>query len=146
METGEINKRAAKFKPRFKVTRQQVDFYRKTRAVDMQQIKQEEEFDALRSGLALREERVKVLQDLAGMLQADLLVNEKTMAGHGKGTGDRRHVQVSEFNAAEVLHLRGLLDDIATEVGDRVRRQESDREERSAPDSRAEIRFYGIVG
>lgn len=127
LETGEINKLAAKFKPPFRVTRQQVDHYRKTRAVDLGKIKEAGEYDALKTGLSLKEERVKLLHDLAALLASDIFQNDLLWTNEVKGIGSGalfEKVNYKEFNASEVRELRATLEDIAAEVGDRIRRQE----------------------
>lgn len=127
LETGEINKLAAKFKPPFKVTRQQVDYYRKTLGVKIDEIIAAGETNALVTGLSVKENRVKLLHDLAEMLRADLLENGKAWLEESKGIGSGENyerIDYETFNAAEVAQLRGVLDDIASELGDRVRKQE----------------------
>jgi hypothetical protein len=118
LESDEINKRAAKFKPRFKVTRQQVDHYRKTRQTKLGELKEAGEFDALRTGLAKVQARVKLLQDLAEKLRTDLFDNELLWLEQAKSVGTERFYY-RDFNASEVLQLRGVLDDIAQEIGER---------------------------
>jgi hypothetical protein len=126
LETDEINKRAAKFKPHFTVSRSQVDWYRKTRRVNLGEIQHEGEADALTSGLAVKENRVATLQKLANRLLEDLLGAEdknRLWLDMVKGIGSHdnyERVEYQEFNRSEVEALRGLLDDIATEVGGRV--------------------------
>lgn len=121
LASDEINQRAAKWKPRFSVTRQQVDHYRKTRKVDIDKLKESGEFNALKRGLALVNERVQLLQDLADKLKFDLF----DAAGKGLWLANKKAVGMTtvfdyeEFNSAEVAQLRGVLDDIAQEVGER---------------------------
>ncbi len=127
LESGEINKRAAKQKPPFNVTRQQVDHYRKTREVDLQTLKQTDEHSALSSGLALRAERVKLLQDLAARMSDDLLNKNLLWLDQAKGIGSQENyerIDYQEFNSAEVAQLRGVLDDIAQEVNERIKKHE----------------------
>ena len=127
LESDEINKRAAKFKPKFKVSRQQVDHYRKTRKVDIAEVKKSGEFNALTSGLALSEKRVQLLQELAEKLRADLFENKRLWLDQVKGIGSMQNyerVEYQEFNAAEVAQLRGVLEDIALEVGERSKTME----------------------
>lgn len=125
LETDEINKRAARFKPRFKVLRSQVDYYRKTRGLQLDEIQQTGETDALRTGLALKENRVAKLQRLADRMLADLLEHDRWWLLQVKGIGhgeNYERVEYYEFNKAEVDALRGVLDDIAAEVGERIRK------------------------
>lgn len=127
LESGEMNKRAAKHKPPFKVTRQQVDYYRKTRHVDLQTLKQADEHSALSTGLALRAERVQLLQDLAARMSDDLLKKNLLWLDQAKGIGSQENyerIDYQEFNSAEVAQLRGVLDDIAQEVNERIKKHE----------------------
>ena len=127
LETGEINKRAAKFKPAFSVTRQQVDYYRGTRDVSIDDLKENGEYDALKSGLAIKENRVKLLEELAQLLKVDIFQNNLLWLEQAKGLGSGENYErydYREFNTQEVAQLRGILDDIAAEVGERVRKQE----------------------
>ena len=127
LESGEINKRAAKHKPPFEVTRQQVDHYRKTRDVDLSKVKAQEEFTALKSGLALKVNRVQVLQELATQMSNDLHKAGLLWLDQVKGIGGAENferVEYKEFNTAEVQQLRGVLDDIAAEVNERIKTHE----------------------
>jgi hypothetical protein len=122
LETDEINKRAAKFKPRFKVSKQQVGFYRSSRGNSLKEIQQADEYQALKQGLALRLERVKALNGLADAMLVDLLPTDKRdgklWLTNKKAVGMSVH-EYQEFNKAEVDALRGVLDDLAKEVGER---------------------------
>ena len=127
LETDEINKRAAKFKPRFQVLRSQVDWYRKTRGVKLEEIKAADETSALKTGLALKENRVDRLQQLANLLIADLFENKLLWTDEVKGIGGAdnfERIDYKEFNKAEVDALRGVLDDIAAEVGQRIKKSD----------------------
>ena len=127
LESGEINKRASKFKPPFQVTRQQVDHYRKTRDMSIAEIKDADENSALKTGLSLKENRVKLLHELAEKLRVDLFDNELLWTEDAKGIGNGptwERIDIRVFNAAEVRELRATLEDIASEVGERVKRQE----------------------
>lgn len=121
LQTDEINERAAEFDPPFEVSRQHVDHYRSTRAADIQAIQQAGEYDALTTGLALRGERVRKLQRLAALLEEDIFgdrlwVDQVKMVSSGEKA---KEVNYEEFNAAEVKQYRGILDDIAKEMGHR---------------------------
>ena len=100
LETDEINARAAKFKPPFSVSRQQVDFYRKSRGVKIKEIVAASELDALCTGLSIRESRVAILQEVTSKL---LLMVRASV----------------DFDEPQYRQLRGLLDDIAKETGGR---------------------------
>lgn len=124
MQTDEINEKAALFKPPFNVSRQQVDWYRKTRKIDLEAIAAVDENNALTTGLSLKEERVKKLQQLAALMEKDLLGGFLWLE-QVKSIGSRAFSQVveyEEFNKSEVDAYRGVLDDIAKEVGGRVQR------------------------
>lgn len=125
LTTDEINARAAKFKPKFKVSRSQVDFYRKSRDTKLNEIKEAGEMDALTTGLALKDKRVEVLQKLADRMVTDLLPAELKdsllWVQQAKTVANEKYTYL-EFNKPEVDTLRGVLDDIAAEVGDRVKK------------------------
>jgi hypothetical protein len=129
LETDEINTRAADFAPPFKVTRQNVLQYRKSRGLRLEEIQEQGETTALTSGLALKENRVAKLKLLADKMLKDLLAKdtEKWWLLQVKGIGrgdDFERVEYYEFNKAELDALRGVLDDIALEVGDRVKKSD----------------------
>jgi len=126
LDTREINGRADDLEPPFHVSRAQVDYYRRTRGIKLQEIAQSAEYDALKTGLALKEERVKRLTLLAALLEEDLFggvlwTNDVKMIGSGDY---QEKIEFEEFNASEVIQYRGVIDDIAKEVGGRVQRQE----------------------
>ena len=127
--TDEINRRASSLKPPFHVLRSQVDYYRKSRGVKLEEIQEQGEHSALTTGLALKENRVAKLKLLADKMLADLLPTdtEKWWLLQVKGIGSRENyerVEYFEFNKAELESLRGVLDDIAAEVGDRVKKSD----------------------
>ena len=126
LQSDEINDRAAQFDDPFSVTRSQVQFYRERRAVDIKTIQAAGEYDALTTGLALRAERVRRLQQLAALMEKDLF-GGFLWTDQVKALGSGEFMQVvdyEEFNTAEVQQYRGVLDDIAKEVGDRKVKQE----------------------
>jgi len=125
-QTDEINAQAAEFEPPFSVSRQQVDYYRKTREVDIGAILAAGEQEALTEGLATKSERVKKLKQLASLMEKDLFGGFLwTEQVKGVGSGDIAEiVDYEEFNRSEVDAYRGVLDDIAKEVGHRATRQE----------------------
>lgn len=121
LQSDEINKRAAVFDPPFSVIRQAVDHYRKTRRLNIKDIQAISEKNALTKGYALKEHRVYKLSLLASLLEKDLFGGFLwTEDRKGVGSGDIAEiVDFEEFNKAEVDAYRGVLDDIAAEVGDR---------------------------
>jgi hypothetical protein len=121
LETGEINERAAKFKPPFDVSRAQVDYFRSTRAADLKAIQAASETQALTSGYALKEARVMALQTLANLMYRDLTsgflwLDQVKALGAGP---TMEIVDYEDFNTAEMQQLRGVFDDIAKELGHR---------------------------
>jgi hypothetical protein len=126
LKTDEINLKAAEFEPPFSVSRALADYYRKTRNVKIGELMQSGDYDALKTGLALKAERVNKLAQLAGLMELDLFgdvlwVSDVKMIGSG---AYQERVEFDTFNAAEVQQYRGVLDDIAKEVGDRAQRNE----------------------
>jgi len=122
--TDEINAITATFKPPLQVTRQQVDGYRKRLEPKISEILKERELSPLMTGIAIKENRISLLQQLAEEMKKDLLekkrmwvVNNYRMVGRGE---DAVLMEYEEFNQAEVNQLRGVLDDVAKEVGGRV--------------------------
>lgn len=125
-ETDEINKLAREFDPPFTVSRRQAAYYRETRGVDLADIKRAGEEDALDEGLALKGERVRRLKQLAALMERDLFGGFMWLDQvKGVGSGDIAEiVEYEEFNGAEIAAYRGVLDDIAKEMGHRAQRQE----------------------
>lgn len=124
--TPEINELAAKFKPPFSVVKQQVDYYRRTRNVELDTIRRMDEREALAEGYAKKEERVHKLSILAALLENDLfggMLWLDDVKGVGAGAAAIT-VDFEKFNDGEVAAYRGLLDDIAKEVGGRVTKQD----------------------
>ncbi|MET0646985.1 MAG: hypothetical protein ABW208_10220 [Pyrinomonadaceae bacterium] len=140
LASDEINDRAATFKPPFEVSRQQVDFYRSSRGVRLDELKEESESEALRTGLALKEGRVEALNDLAERLRAELLAEGpagRLWLPRQKALGSGASMQVVEeehFNLVEINALRAVLDDIAKEMGARTyERRDAAAEEDEQP-------------
>jgi len=86
--------------------------------------------EILETGYALSHERVAALKMLADRLLGELTaegddsrlwVTGVKQLGGGKGA---QRVEIERFNAAEVEQFRGLLDDVAREMGERVKRTE----------------------
>lgn len=126
LQSDEINERAATFDPPFSVSRQQVDYYRKTRHIDLETIAKIDEKTAMVEGYALKEYRVYKLSMLAALLERDLFGGFMWLDQvKGVGSGEvAQIVEYEEFNKAEVDAYRAVLDDIAKEVGGRVTKQE----------------------
>jgi hypothetical protein len=82
-----------------------------------------ERVDALTQGFAVKAERIQALNDLAETLLAEVGDEERRWLRDVKsiGAGDNaERVETERFNAPLVHEFRGLLDDIAAEVGGRV--------------------------
>lgn len=127
MESGEINKRALKHDSPFEVSRGHIQYYRRTRKLDIEEIIRIGEYKALNEGLALKSIRVEKLKKIANMLEDDLFENDLLWTDQVKGVGAgpaAEVVEYEEFNRSEVDALRGVYDDIAKEVGGRVHKQE----------------------
>jgi hypothetical protein len=126
LQSGEIGERALTFDPPFRVSRQQIDYYRKTRKIDLDAIAHISEQTALTEGYALKEHRVFKLSLLAALLEKDLLGGLLwTDQVKGVGAGPIAEiVEYEEFNNAEIAAYRGVLDDIAKETGGRITKQE----------------------
>jgi len=126
LQSDEINGKTAQFDEPFSVSRQQVDYYRKSYAIDLEAMKRAGREDALTEGLALKSERVRKLKQLAALMEQDIFGGLLwTTEIKGVGSGDIAEiVEFEEFNGAEVVQYRGVLDDIAKEVGERVQKSE----------------------
>lgn len=127
LRTDEINARAKTLENPFTVTRQHVDYYRKKKGVDINKLRLSSEHSALNSGLAIAANRVALLKRIAERITDDLFNKELfwTEMAKGIGTGaDYERIDYETFNAAEVSQLRGVLDDIAQEVGERIQRKD----------------------
>jgi len=125
-QSDEINGRAASFDPPFTVSRQQVDYYRDSRKVDIDAIRSIDEKTALVAGYALKEHRVYKLSLLAALMEKDLIGGFMWLDQvKGVGSGDIAElVDYEEFNASEIVQYRGVLDDIAKETGGRAQKTE----------------------
>jgi len=129
--SDEINARAANFEEPFKVTRQNVDQYRKSRAVEIEDLRKKSEHEALNQGLAIVANRVMKLQQLAKVIELDILSGDRDaiwlpqVKSIGNGL-NAREVEYEEFNRSEFETYRGLLDDIAKETGGRIQKADVD--------------------
>lgn len=119
----EIRARCEAFDPPFSPTRKIVDRYRQAAGVQLAALIAAGERTALNTGLALREVRVAKLRRLARKMEKDLLRDGKLWTDDAKTVAkDPYHYKL--FNRAEVEAYRGVLDDIAREVGGRVSKLE----------------------
>lgn len=109
LQSNEINERAALFDPPFDVSKSQVSGYRTSRHIQIQELIKEYENEALNVGLAKKNIRVFELQKLAKFIQKEL---------YKEGT------EWSKDTKAMIDALRGVVDDIAKEMGGRVHKTE----------------------
>ena len=114
----EINDRAAKFDPPFEVEWLQLKHARKRAGKRFSELREQFEKEALSEGLARRAVRIRRLAELAEKIEEDFYENKRLWVKEPKQVGDKV-IDVERFNAAEVKEYRGLLDDIAREIGDR---------------------------
>ncbi len=128
LQSDEINARAIEFLPPFSVSPPQVTYYRKTRDNDIKALVKAGEQEALSEGLALVGERVTKLKQLAALMERDLFGGFLWLDQiKGIGSGDAaKLVEYEEFNKPEVDAYRGVLDDIAKEVGHRTQKRAVD--------------------
>ena len=126
LQSDEINALAAELDPAFVVSRRQVSYYRDTRNIEIGALIKAGEQKALTEGLALKAERVVKLKQLAALMEKDLLGGFLWLDQvKGVGSGDvAQIVDYEEFNKGEVDAYRGVLDDIAKEMSQRVQRSE----------------------
>jgi hypothetical protein len=119
-ESDEINKRAARFKPPFKVSRRTVTHYRQTRGTDLEEIKEAAETDALKTGYAIREKRVADMQLLAEKMFGELTREGDNLfwTTQAKTVANEKYDYL-KFNRSEIEAFLHILDDIAKEVGER---------------------------
>jgi hypothetical protein len=123
LDSKEINDKAAVFSQPFTVSRQQVDYYRKTRHAKFNKLKEEYENKGLNEGLARVAVRVTKLKELAALLEKDLFNQDLIWLSDKKGVGTGTVAEIydfEKFNKSEVDAYRDVLNDIAIEVGDRV--------------------------
>ena len=100
-----------------------MQYYKSTREMQLKAIKQIDEKTAMTEGYALKDHRVYKLSLLAALLEKDILGGVLWM-NDVKGVGAGPAAEVVEFeyfNKAEVEAYRGVLDDIAAEVGGRIK-------------------------
>ena len=104
LKDGEIIRRASEQVPPFKLTKQNIskNYRRHTERRIREMRSQEEEDSILRTGLALRENRVRELEELYRLAMEDV-----------------RHSKDGRVRQGMANVCRGCLDDIAKELGER---------------------------
>lgn len=126
IKSNEMNRRAAAEVPPFKLTRQQVQYYRDTRDQDIKEISKRREFKALNTGLALKSERIEKRKELAALLEEDLFDDRLWLTRIKSVGGGPNFFQFEEeeFNKGEVDAYLATLNDIAREQGHLVHKAE----------------------
>lgn len=121
--TREIKLRMANFDPPFALGHATLYNFINRHNPTIGELRRTKDEEAMHSGLAVKANRLQALFDLAKMLEDDLKLKGKLwlLRVKGIGSGDNyERVVEEEFNAPEVLQLRGVYDDIAKEVGARI--------------------------
>jgi hypothetical protein len=123
LKSDEINKRASQFSPPFSVSRAAVTKGRKKKQIDLKTLQVISDNSALATGYALKEYRVQKLALLAELLERDILGDKIWLEQRkGVGSGDIAEIfDYLEFNKGEIDAYRGVLDDIASETGGRIK-------------------------
>lgn len=119
---SEINSRAGKFKPAFRVSRQLLSYYRQTVAGPELERRKAANAAAFARGFALKEKRIQALDKLAREVLKDLKSTGLWLLQGIETTGqgdDKEYHRIEKFNSAELDAFRSLLDDIAREQGAR---------------------------
>lgn len=99
--------------------------YRKKAGPKVEEIMKQKETSALKEGLAIRENRVATLQWLADIMQKDIidgklwLKKSKTITTVGGEEEKELLIDEPIYNHQLANQFRGVLDDIAKEMGDR---------------------------
>jgi len=120
LSTSEINKLAEKCDPPFTVARQQVSDYKKRYTPVVKAMIEAKQSSPLKEGLAIKENRIALLQQLADAMRRDLIDNDKTWIVERVVTVGNQPVEIEGFNHQEMNQMRGVLDDLAKETGGRT--------------------------
>jgi hypothetical protein len=125
----EIKERAAKEDPPFDVDWNQIKWARQRLNVGIRKMREQEASEVLISGLPRMVERIRQLEALYDKHLALIIARGEEMAGEIAGgetgllvrdyKGRNADVAVYKYDGALVKEMRGILDDIAREVGDR---------------------------
>ena len=103
-----------------------MDYYRGSRKDIIKELTKKAELNALTEGLALKASRVAVLKALAAKLAEDIF-GESYWLDDVKAIGSGKHFEkvfTERFNDPLVMQLRGVLDDLAKEMGERKQKVE----------------------
>lgn len=120
---GEIREKCAAFEEPFKPSANAIQSYRTILGVKINDLIAKGELTALNTGLALRENRVKALQQLAEKMHRDLFKENLVWIDDAKTVAQERY-DFKQFNKAQIDAYLRILDDIAKETGGRVTKVE----------------------
>ena len=104
--------------------------------------------EVLETGFGVAHERVRVLKELGEILIGELRDPLRRWVREPKWLGSRENgemVEIERFNAAEVEQFRGILDDIAKEIGGRKFKAELTGKDGGAIETAGEIRIEHTV-
>lgn len=127
LTTREMNALASAQKPPFSITPSEAYYYRVSRQIDVTQALKMRESEAFNSGFAKKENRVIALNNLGQRIYEELGREGGMWLNMVKGIGsgqDYERIEYVEFNRAQIEAFRNILDDVATELGQRVRRSD----------------------
>ncbi len=110
MGLGEINRRASEFEPPFQVSAYAIKYYRAKFGIDLHLLTQRDAQEAINTGLGNVAARKEVLEIAEAALREELFENGSLTVETRGGV---------RFNAPMFREWRGLIDDIAREVGGR---------------------------
>jgi hypothetical protein len=122
LTSRQINQRAAKYVDPFHVGNEIVYYYRTYKGLEISAMRRLQESNAFNTGLALRAKRIERLNVVAEILYDHLVNDDGMWIEKLRSLGNNGTTLDVEFNADEVREFRAVLNDIATEVGDRVKR------------------------
>lgn len=120
----DINALLAQTVPCIQISSSILTYYRKTLNPKIDEINRERQTKYLTMGLARKEARIEVLVKLADKMVQDIhdpalkRMWVKRIRGLGQGKA-MQLIEEEEFNSPELIQLRGVLEDIAKEMGHR---------------------------
>jgi hypothetical protein len=126
----EINERAAEFDPPFEVEWLQLKHARRRAGKSFTELREQLEAEAIGEGLARRAARIRQLEALYDKHLELIHARGVEMFGQGTAGGETGLIvrdykgkdadrPIYKYDAALIREMRGLLDDIAREIGDR---------------------------
>lgn len=118
-----IREKCDKFEEPFRPSSTLIQAYRGRLGVKIQDLIAKGELCSLNTGLALRENRVAALQQLAKKMHHDLFNEDLIWLDDAKTVAQTRY-DYKQFNKAQIDAYLRILDDIAKETGGRVTKVE----------------------